>query len=245
MWQCPRQAYLPFTCPEFQNHRDRPEWLLDLAVSSVGNSPALEVLVCKPGYQLAQDGSTCEWCQPGFFCDGSNANGNGAQQCPRGRMSGPMSQSEGDCYKCTPNYYCDANSAGQETPCPPNTISPPASESLQDCTCMEGYYNKLPLEQGCTICPAGYICPGAQQRLSSVLLPPQTRLQDHIWTHSVHAPLARSCFLRILSAATSMAGSSTGSADAGRGMNMMRTGYAWNRGRAACQGELHVCFSEN
>lgn len=160
MWQCPRQAYLPFTCPEFQNHRDRPEWLLDLAVSSVGNSPALEVLVCKPGYQLAQDGSTCEWCQPGFFCDGSNANGNGAQQCPRGRMSGPMSQSEGDCYKCTPNYYCDANSAGQETPCPPNTISPPASESLQDCTCMEGYYNKLPLEQGCTICPAGYICPG-------------------------------------------------------------------------------------
>ena len=92
-----------------------------------------------------------------------------AVNCPPGQYSNDTIH----CYNCSANTYCQA---GIVTNCPPNSISPPGSSSINDCgcpgnativppneptgqcICNSGFLKSASGTQ-CTLCPANHYCP--------------------------------------------------------------------------------------
>ena len=118
------------------------------APTTITSSNAL-LSVCDDGAWRHVSSGTCIECARGSYC----VNGS-MYSCPRGTYNPMTGQSS--CQDCAAGTYSDAQ-VGRQTPCaacprdfycenatvakacPENTVSPEASQRLQDCTCMAGY----------------------------------------------------------------------------------------------------------
>ena len=111
-------------------------------------------------------------CPEGYYCTGSNINGN-ENPCPAGKSSNSSAKSSSDCSSCQPGQYSNASTNYICTKCPTGSYCPsPGMSSPTTCPagsycpnagmssspdCPAGSYCSSPT----TInqCPAGYYCP--------------------------------------------------------------------------------------
>ena len=124
-------------------------------------------LTCEPGlFAYTLGSTTCSGCIPGTYglgCSkckpGSYQTSFGALTCTEcliGTYSSEWGQShESSCQNCYEGTYWINSSTCVK--CPKNTISPPASIKLTDCSATPGFYS-FPGEEG-NICPENYYCP--------------------------------------------------------------------------------------
>lgn len=136
--------------------------------------------VCSPGRVRVAQGDACELCRGGAYCDESQ--GWKSRPCPGSMTSDPGSSDESDCfcgssaevkifnglfYECICAEGYQALS-GACTACPENSASmlllPGIAESDSSCMCEPGFYAAVEAngQPRCSICEAGYYCPGTR-----------------------------------------------------------------------------------
>ena len=86
----------------------------------------------------------CAKCDPGKYCQEEG-----------------LTEPSGDCYG---GYYCELGAINPDNPVTDDTSGPcptgyrcPNGTS-QPLSCGVGYYNNLPAQTECFICPDGYVC---------------------------------------------------------------------------------------
>jgi len=124
-------------------------------------------VTCKPGmYAYTKGSSTCTLCIPGTYglsCAKcfpgtyqTSYGGLDCTSCSKGTYSSGWGMSkDSDCQNCNGGTYWINSSACLH--CPKNTISPPASIQLTDCSAAPGFY-AFPGQEG-ILCPVNYYCP--------------------------------------------------------------------------------------
>ena len=115
-----------------------------------------ECRACLAGtYKVINGSGGCVQCAEGMYSMEVGATSlKTCLACPAGTYSWQAGSSS--CLFCSPGTY--SNATGQSSPetcvsCPNNSISLKGSESLEDCTCIKGYW--LSEEGGCSPCLPG------------------------------------------------------------------------------------------
>ena len=169
-YYCPAGTALRYPCP--------PGFYCDIAGLT---DTTITTRLCAAGYYCMgqatvsnpNDGTTGVICPAGFYCPSGIYE---PVACPPGTYRALTGgQSLTDCTQCTATEYCP--SAGQTSasiPCPAGYYCPTgtAAGDINPCTagnmcpsgssaqtpCPNNYYQALPVQSACVICPARYYC---------------------------------------------------------------------------------------
>jgi hypothetical protein len=123
---------------------------------------------CYDGGYLSDNFTSCNACEPGFYCPGKKILNSTKKKCLIGSFTWNYNSTycspctmpgyfynvtQSDCMICPKGYYCVNNMI---KPCPRGSFA--ATQGLSECfTCKNGYYTSADNEQ-CILCQAGHYC---------------------------------------------------------------------------------------
>jgi len=109
--------------------------------------PCPEGFYCTAGVvtpvSVALNFSTAQPCYPGYFCAPGSETPHGQGPCPSG-------------------FHCPLYSPGIAKACPATTMCPGVG-NMDPLDCRPGFFNNIPAQSNCSLCPIGNICPEYKQ----------------------------------------------------------------------------------